>query len=65
MLNFLNSNPGLISAIEVLVTVIIAIIGFFINKNISKINQRQEIKNNSKGLQGGRDSVDRSVNFGK
>jgi len=65
MLNFLNTNPGLISAIEVLVVIIIAVIGFFINKNISKINQKQEVGDNSKAMQGGRDTVDKSINVSK
>ncbi len=63
MIEFLNANEGVIATIGVIISVIIAIIGFYINKNISKISQRQDVKNNSKGLQGGRDAVDKSINF--
>ncbi|GAX61631.1 MAG: hypothetical protein K8F52_09475 [Candidatus Scalindua rubra] len=63
MIEFLNNNQGLIAAIGVIVSIVIAIIGFCINRNISKIAQNQDIKNNSKGLQGGRDAVDKSINF--
>ena len=65
MFEFLNANEGVIAMIGVVVSVIIAIIGFCINRNISKITQNQNIKNNSKGLQGGGDVVDKSINFGK
>lgn len=62
MIEFLNANEGVISAVSLVVGVVIAIIGFLINKNISKITQNQSMKNNSKGIQGGRDSVDNSFN---
>lgn len=65
MIEFLNSNEGVISAISLVIGIVIAIIGFCINKNISKITQNQNIKNNSKGLQGGGDVIDKSINFGK
>lgn len=63
MIDFLNANEGVISMIGVMISIIIAIIGFCINKNISKITQNQNIKNNSKGLQGGGDVADRSITF--
>jgi len=63
MIELLNANEGAIAFIGLIVSIIIAIIGFCINKNISKITQNQDIKNNSKGLQGGRDIVDRSITF--
>lgn len=63
MIDFLNSIQGLIAVIGVILSIVIAIIGFCINKNISKITQNQDVKNNSKGIQGGRDVVDKSVNF--
>ena len=65
MIEFLNANEGAIAMIGVVVSVIIAIIGFCINKNISKITQNQNIENNSKGLQGGGDVIDKSINSGK
>jgi hypothetical protein len=65
MIETLNSNGGIVTAIGVIVGVVIAIIGFFINKNITKIRQSQKIKNKSKGLQGGRDAIDNSVEFKK
>jgi predicted CDP-diglyceride synthetase/phosphatidate cytidylyltransferase len=63
MINFLNANEGVIAMIGVIISIIIAIIGFCINKNISKITQNQNIKNNSKGLQGVGDVADRSITF--
>lgn len=65
MIEILNTNEGVISAVSLIVGIVIAIIGFCINKNISKITQNQNIKNNSKGLQGGGDVVDKSINFTK
>ncbi|MCK5123201.1 MAG: hypothetical protein KAQ87_03570 [Candidatus Pacebacteria bacterium] len=65
MIEFLNANEGVIAMIGVIVSVVIAIIGFCINKNIAKISQNQNVKNNSKGLQGGGDVVDKSINFNK
>ncbi len=64
MLEFLNAHQGPIAVIGIIISIVITIIGFFItNKNITKITQKQNIKNNSKGLQGGRDVVDKSINF--
>ncbi|MCK5029217.1 MAG: hypothetical protein KAR57_06255 [Bacteroidales bacterium] len=65
MIEFLNANEGVIAIIGVIVSIIIAIIGFYINKNITKISQNQNVKNNSKGLQGGGDVIDKSINFDK
>lgn len=62
MIELLNANEGIIATISVIVSIAIAIIGFCINRNIAKIAQNQDVKNNSKGLQGGRDVVDRSIN---
>ena len=65
MIEFLNANEGVIAMIGVIVSIVIAILGFFINKNVAKISQNQNIKNNSKGLQGGCDVIDKSTNFNK
>ena len=65
MIEFLNANEGVVAMIGVVIGAIIAIIGFCINKNITKISQNQNMKNNSKGLQGGGDVVDKSINLGK
>ena len=62
MIELLNANEGIIATISVIVSIAIAKIGFCINRNIAKIAQNQDVKNNSKGLQGGRDVVDRSIN---
>ncbi|TRZ77706.1 hypothetical protein D4R87_02220 [bacterium] len=55
MLKFLNNNQGLIAAIAVIVGIVIAIIGFFVNKNVAKINQNQKSGDNSNNNQSGGD----------
>jgi len=65
MINFLNTNEGIIAAVGVIVSIVIAIIGFFINKNVAKIRQNQSTGNDSKAFQAGRDASDNSVNTKK
>lgn len=55
MFEFLNANEGVIAAIGVIVSIAIAIIGFFINKNITKIIQKQKSGDNSTNNQAGGD----------
>ena len=47
MIEFLNVNEGVIAIIGVIVSIVIAIIGFCINKNITKISQKQKSGDNS------------------
>jgi len=62
MIDYLNQNPALTD----IITIIVTIAGFFFtNKNITKVVQNQNVTGNSKGIQGGRDIVDRSINFNK
>jgi hypothetical protein len=64
MIDYLNNNQGVISAISILISVVITIVGFFItNKNITNLKQQQNIKEKSKGIQGGRDATDNSSNM--
>ncbi len=64
MIEFLNQNQGLVSVIGIVISMIVTIIGFFItNKNITKIKQSQQLGAGAKGLQAGRDAIDRSSNF--
>jgi len=60
LIELLNSNEGVIAMIGLIISIAIAIIGFYINKKVAKISQNQNIGNNSKGLQGGRDAIDNS-----
>jgi uncharacterized membrane protein len=62
MLEVLNANEGVIATISLVVVIVIAIIGFYINKNISKFSQNQKVEKGSKGLQAGRDAIDNSYN---
>lgn len=55
MIEFLNNNQGLIAVIGVMVSIVIAIIGFCINKNIVKISQKQKSGDNSANNQAGGD----------
>lgn len=64
MIEFLNANDGVIAMIGVVVGVIIAIIGFCINKNILKITQNQSVGNKGKGIQAVGDVKDKSQNIG-
>lgn len=64
MIEFLNANEGVISAISLVVGIIIAIIGFYINKNISKITQNQSVGSKGKGIQAMNDVNDESQNIG-
>jgi len=64
MAEFLNANQGIVAAVGIIISIIITIIGFSItNRNITKITQKQKLKDSSKGIQGGRDAVDKSINF--
>ena len=51
MIEFLNANEGVISATSLVVGIIIAIIGFCINKNIKIISNKQEQKAKDKAKQ--------------
>ncbi|MCK5474955.1 MAG: hypothetical protein KAI71_00045 [Candidatus Pacebacteria bacterium] len=53
MIEFLNANEGVIATIGVIVSIVIAILGFYINKNIKIISNKQEQKarNNAKQYQ--------------
>lgn len=55
MIEFLNANEGVIAMIGVIVSIVIAILGFFINKNIVKISQKQKSGDNSTNNQAGGD----------
>jgi len=63
MIEFLNANEGLISAIGVIMSIVIAILGFYINKNIVKISQNQSTGNKGKENQAGNDIKDESQNI--
>ncbi len=65
MINFLNTNEGVIATVGVIVSVAIAIVSFFINKNVAEIKQNQSTGNDSKALQAGRDTNDNSINTKK
>ena len=52
MFDFLNINEGVIAMAELIVSIIIAIIGFSINRNI-KISQSQSGGDNSANNQAG------------
>lgn len=65
MVNYLNTNEGVVAAVGVLVSIVIAVIGFFINKNIAKIRQNQRVGNNSRALQAGGNITDKSVSTKK
>ncbi len=59
MLEYLNANPALTELISLLVTTLVAVIGFFVtNKNITKIHhtQNQSAGNGSKQYQAQNDS---------
>lgn len=53
MVNFLNSNEGVIAMIGVIISIVIAILGFYINKNVAKISQKQKSGDNSTNNQAG------------
>ena len=64
MINYLNTNQGLISAAGIIISIAITVVGFLItNKNIIKIKQNQNVRDGAKGFQGGRDAIDNSTKY--
>ena len=66
MIDYLNENQGVIAIISLIVSVVIAAIGFKINKNVNKIinvKKGQDVSgNNSKAIMAGGNVVDKSIN---